>query len=125
MASISVAIVDDRTMSSLHAAYLNDPATTDVLTFPLSGPDEPLEVDIAICLDEARRRAAERGHSVETELLLYVIHGLLHCTGYDDQTPTDADRMHREEDRLLGEIGLGPVYHAPVRQSEQDAEIDR
>ncbi len=110
VARVTVEIVDDHRMAALHERFSNVPGTTDVLTFPSSGPDEPVEVDIAICIDEAARQSRARGHELRRELLLYALHGVLHCTGFDDRTPDDHARMHAEEDRILQAIGLDAVY---------------
>lgn len=110
VARVTVEVIDDHRMTALHERFSNVPGTTDVLTFPASGPGEPVEVDIAICVDEAARQATARGHELRRELLLYALHGVLHCTGFDDRTPAEHARMHAEEDRILQAIGLGVVY---------------
>ena len=107
---VTVRIVDDAEMIDLHRRFHDDPTTTDVLTFDSSEEHGPIDVDIAVCLDEARRNATERGHDVVRELLLYIVHGLLHCCGYDDHDVREHARMHAEEDRILTAIGVGPVY---------------
>ena len=105
---ISVRVVGDESMSEAHRRWCDLDGTTDVLTF--HGIEEDgLHIDLLICVDEARRRAAEFGHDVRRELLLYSIHGLLHCLGHDDHDAESFERMHDEEDRVLREIGVGPV----------------
>ncbi|MEE2681268.1 MAG: rRNA maturation RNase YbeY [Planctomycetota bacterium] len=111
-------IVDDRRMRLLHERWMNDPSTTDVLTFPMSAPDEPIDADIAICLPEAERRGRELGHDRLRELLLYGLHGILHVLGHDDRDQTEYVRMHAEEDRLLERIGLGGVFGPSDRFEE-------
>ncbi len=69
-----------------------------------------IELDTVICVDEARRRADEMGHSVREELLLYCAHSLLHVQGYDDVTAKGAWEMHAREDELLVAAGVGAVY---------------
>lgn len=101
----TVQLVNDGVMSQLHARHMNDPTTTDVLTFA-----DGNEVDVAVCVDEARRRAAELGHDLSRELLLYSLHGLLHAVGFDDREPADFERMHAEEDRLLTAIGIAATF---------------
>jgi probable rRNA maturation factor len=101
----TVQLVNDHVMSQLHERHMNDPATTDVLTFA-----DGDEVDVAVCVDEARRRAAELGHDLFRELLLYSLHGLLHAVGFDDRTRADYERMHAEEDRLLAAIGIAATF---------------
>ncbi len=69
-----------------------------------------VETDILICIDEAQRQANQRGYASRNELLLYVIHGLLHCLGHDDLEEEDSAFMHRVEDAILQAIGVGPVF---------------
>jgi probable rRNA maturation factor len=107
---IGVSIVDDERMAALHRDHCRLDSTTDVLTFPLSEPGTPLEVDLAVCADEAARRAEELGHSIERELLLYIVHGLLHCCGYNDHTEADFAAMHETEDAVLEAIGVGATF---------------
>lgn len=106
-------IVADAEMAAAHQKYSGIPGTTDVLTFDLRddpAAGDPLDVDLWICIDEARRHAADHGHSVERELLLYIIHGVLHCRGFDDHTQADHLAMHAEEDRILEAIGVGATF---------------
>ncbi len=105
----TVRIVDDAEMSAAHERFSRVSGPTDVLTF-VSEADEGLEIDLLACLDEASRRAASFEHDATHELLLYVVHGVLHAIGHDDHDPEAHARMHAEEDRLLTEIGVGPVY---------------
>jgi probable rRNA maturation factor len=108
---LNLAVVDDEQMSELHGQYLGIAGTTDVLTFDLrDDPDQPVEGDIVICIDEARRQAGDRGHDTRLELLLYAVHGLLHLLGEDDHDPADYEKMHKREDDLLTRAGLGAVF---------------
>ncbi len=112
MARITVKIVDDTRMRDLHERYRGRACTTDVLTFDHSLGQGPVEADIVLCVDEAARRAAERGHRIERELLLYALHGVLHCAGFDDRTPEHFEAMHAEEDRILTALGVGRTFTA-------------
>lgn len=133
MGEVRVRIVGDAEMAQAHQRYSNTPGTTDVLTFDLAEgasrtvgtrPDmsvaaplapAPLDVDILVCIDEARRQGVSRGHAPERELLLYILHGVLHCLGHDDHDDEAFARMHSEEDRVLSAIGIGPVFATPER----------
>ena len=53
---------------------------------------------------------SSREDSIEQELLLYALHGVLHCAGFDDRTNDDFEAMHVEEDRILTAIGVGPTF---------------
>ncbi len=117
---VRIKIIDDREMSRAHEQYKDVPGTTDVLTFDLrDSADDPLDTDLLICIDEAARQADQHGHTVEKELLLYIVHGLLHCLGYDDQDPASAALMHQREDEILVAIGAGAVY-APGEANRKD-----
>ncbi len=113
---VRVRIINDAEMSAAHAQYCNDPTTTDVLTFDLRSSAERnhlpsvLDADVLVCRDQAARQAELRGHSVEQELLLYVLHAMLHCVGYNDHADSDFEAMHREEDRVLHAIGVGQTF---------------
>lgn len=112
---VRVRVVADGEMAAAHMEYAEVEGTTDVLTFDLSEPGEGgsaagLDVDVLACLDEAERQAAGRGHPARCELLLYVVHGVLHCLGFDDHDDDEYARMHAEEDRVLSAIGVGGVF---------------
>ncbi len=110
-------IISDTEMKSLHCRFLGIPATTDVMTFdmrpsPPTADRDCLQLDTAICIDEAQRQCARRNIPLRSELLLYAVHSLLHVSGYDDRTPAAARRMHRREDELLEALGVGLVYQS-------------
>jgi probable rRNA maturation factor len=107
---ITVAIVDDERMRALNRTHRGVADTTDVLAFERGADDSAIEADIVVCADEAARRAAELGHPLEQELLLYALHGILHCAGFDDRTNEDFEAIHVEEDRILAAIGVGPTF---------------
>lgn len=107
-------LVDDRRMIQYHQQTMNLPTTTDVLTFNYTDDsikNAPLDLETIICVDEAQRQAVIREHLLpELELLLYAVHSLLHCLGYDDRTNQQALRMHRKEDSIFRQMGLPAVY---------------
>lgn len=107
---LSVRLVDDATAAALHGEHFSDPTTTDVMTFP-DGSWDPgsgalLLGDLAVCVDVARREAKARGRSVADELILYILHGVLHLLDYDDRTPAQRARMWARQRELLATIGI-------------------
>jgi probable rRNA maturation factor len=116
---VSILIANDKTMSRLHQQFLQIAGPTDVLTFEIerSSKGRVIGGEIIICLPEARRQARQRKIPVSHELLLYALHGLLHLAGYDDVKTRDYDKMHREEDRVLTAIGIGPTF-VPTAQDD-------
>lgn len=115
--SVRAKVVNDQQMSAAHKKFSGIEGTTDVLTFDLApqGSTENfehkvLDTDLIICIDEAARQAEQHNHSPAHELLLYIIHGTLHCLGYDDHTDKDFKAMHDKEDQLLTAAGIGPLF---------------
>lgn len=121
--TINLLIVNDERMAELHMTFSGVEGTTDVLTFDLrDDPAAAVEGDLVICLDTARREAQARGHDTRLEALLYALHGVLHLLGYDDHAPAARAKMHRAEDHLLGQVGLGPVYARAAARSRPKPE---
>lgn len=111
---LRVRVVGDAEMARAHEKHLGDPSTTDVMTFDLAegaaARGAPVDADLLVCADEAARKAHEHGYSVQRELLLYVVHGLLHCLGHDDHDEASYQRMHALEDELLEAVGVGATF---------------
>ena len=109
---MAVTIAGDALMRKLHHRYLGDSASTDVLTFELDKNNSGAVVSgqIVICLPVARRAAKIRGIPIEKELLLYALHGMLHLAGFDDRTVAGFNAMHKKEDQILIQMGIGPVF---------------
>lgn len=116
---VRVRVVNDSEMSAAHKEFLEIDGTTDVITFDMSEPgpggSAVLDADLLICLDEASRQAGARGHDAERELLLYVVHGVLHCLGYDDHDEEQYAAMHAREDEVLRAIGVGATFATEPR----------
>jgi len=112
-AKISLAFVDNTTIHRINKQFLEHDEPTDVITFPLSNAGaKKLEGELVIGIEIAMEQAAERGHGVETELCLYVIHGLLHLCGYDDRSKKDAAEMRVKEREYLKLLKLPDIAGA-------------
>src|SRR5438128_3013960 len=107
-AEISLAFVDNATIHTLNKRYLDHDEPTDVLSFPLS-EGKKLAGELVIGAEVAQAQAAERGHDVQAELALYVIHGLLHLCGYDDHSDEDVKEMRERERAYLKELGYPDI----------------
>ncbi len=109
-AEISVAFVDNPTIHTLNKRYLDHDEPTDVLSFPLSEPNaRRLAGELVIGVQVAQAQAQERRHDVQQELALYVIHGLLHLCGYDDNDEEAVQEMRRRERHYLAALGLPDI----------------
>ncbi len=99
---VTVAIVTDARVRALNRRFRRQDHPTDVLSFP-AGERGQLG-DVVIAAGVARRQARDAGHSLQTELRVLALHGLLHLLGYDHDA--DDGRMARLERRLRLKGGL-------------------
>jgi len=115
--TVSIAIVGDSEMRKINKQFLNRNSTTDCLSFNLSDNDtqSPKSFELVVNAEKAIKEANLRGHSSETELALYITHGLLHNLGFDDSTRHQAEKMHQTEDEILQQLGFGLVYNKSTR----------
>ena len=97
---LSVTFVDDKEMEELHIKWMNEPGTTDVLSFPMDmpeGKDDAVTLgDIVIDPIVAAHQAASAGHSTEHEIYILAAHGLLHILGYD--------HADRDEEKIMFDL---------------------
>ncbi len=112
---LSLAFVSEDVMTQLHVQWMDEPGSTDVLSFPmdnlrtgtaeqLSGPG--LLGDIVVCPQVAQRQAEMAGHTFAAECELLITHGMLHLLGHDHYEPDEHAVMFGLQDRLLAEWRL-------------------
>jgi probable rRNA maturation factor len=105
-ASISIALVDQAAIHAINRSHLGHDWPTDVISFPLSEPTDPmLAGELVVSAEMAASTAAEIGVDPRDELALYVVHGLLHLCGYDDLSESEAEAMRRRENEWLTACG--------------------
>ncbi len=107
-AEIGLCFVDASEMTRLNETFLRHAGSTDVITFDYSAPQSKTRDaipqhhgEIFICVDEAVLQARKFGTNWQSEIVRYVVHGVLHLIGHDDRRPTARRKMKREENRLL------------------------
>jgi probable rRNA maturation factor len=92
-AEIGVLVVSDRKIADLHRRFMKIAGPTDVITFQHG--------EILISAETAQRQAAAFGTSLEHELRLYLVHGLLHLHGFDDHDPAARRRMDSVQEGIV------------------------
>ena len=92
---VEISLVSAKEIGRIHAEFLDDPTPTDVITFDHG--------EILICPAVAKEQGKEHDRTMEEELLLYGIHGLLHIQGWSDLTPKKRTAMHAEQERVFAE----------------------
>lgn len=109
-AELSIVFVTSQKIRALNKKYLNRTYATDVLAFNLT-PDyetertpSPLIGDVFISTDAARQSVKIYHTDIAHEIVLYVVHGILHLLGYDDHSESDTREMRSAEARLMDRL---------------------
>lgn len=111
-AELNIVFIDNKRIKEINKTFLGHNYATDVLSFAYHEPSRKNNItgEIVISVEMAAKFAQKRGFSVEGEIALYLVHGLLHLLGYDDRQKSDAKKMHQREGELLLNFG----YSIPV-----------
>ena len=122
--ALEVLFVDGEEIRRLNREMRNTDRVTDVLSFPtLDGikgqaickADFPFDIDeegrlllgsIVVCAQRAREQAEEYGHSYERELHYLIVHGVMHCLGYDHEEESEKAEMRTQEELILTKLGI-------------------
>lgn len=103
---IGVRLTDNASIHEINARHLSHDYPTDVISFPYNDSDGQLEGELVASVETAVENAADVGWDPSNELLLYVIHGVLHIAGMDDHSDQDRAEMRAAEKSVLHAIGI-------------------
>ena len=114
---ISVSFIDNEAIHQLNLEYREKDKPTDVLSFPIWEKEELEDGsafdghavtlgDIIISAEQAKAQAEEYGHSYERELHYLLVHGIMHCLGYDHEEEEDKREMREKEEYILQKLGI-------------------
>lgn len=112
---ISISFVTDEEIRSLNKQYLSRDYYTDVISFPFQDNPEPMEYpdilgEVIISIERAIHNQSIYNTSPETEVKLYIIHGILHLLRYNDSTEKEKNEMQKREEELLKLLeGVSPL----------------
>jgi probable rRNA maturation factor len=112
LAELSSLLMDVEAMTELHVKWMDEPGPTDVMSFPMDeldtarrpdemGPGPALLGDVVLCPAVATEQAVQAGHSLDDELHLLTVHGILHLLGFDHAEPADERKMFTLQNELL------------------------
>ncbi len=111
---LSILVVDDSRIRELNLQYREKDSATDVLSFPqLEEDEEPgfsghLLGDVVLSIETAKIQAKEHNLSLEEELILLLIHGILHLLGYDhERSASEAEAMQNKSRQLFDKLYPG------------------
>lgn len=110
---VTIVLADDAQLRELNRQYLDVDAPTDVLSFP-SGEVDPESGaaylgDVILSMPRAQAQATAGGHTLEAEVQLLVVHGVLHLLGYDHAEAADKTKMWTAQARALTTLGLSDI----------------
>jgi probable rRNA maturation factor len=100
LGELSIVVLEEPRMASLHGRFLDDPTETDVITFE-GDPDLGLAGEIFVCADVASSYVDGDHERFPAELCLYIVHGYLHLAGFDDTSPILRRAMRAAEKRAM------------------------
>ena len=122
--AIEFVFVDGEEIRRLNREMRDTDKVTDVLSFPaldeikgqpIYGEDFPYEMDeegnlllgsVVVCCERAREQAEEYGHSYNRELHYLLVHGIMHCLGYDHMNEEEKAEMREKEEFILNKLGI-------------------
>lgn len=124
---LSILLADDKQLRQLNKQFRGKNKPTDVLSFPAPEEFVDLAGDLAISLDTAQKQAASFNHTLDQELRVLLLHGILHLAGYDHET--DTGEMAAKELDLRTRLKLstnliervqGATSRGPEKKSNRD-----
>ncbi len=128
-AEVGVVITNDRVVADLNRRYRGISGSTDVLSFSLDGeaasgdsfvspPDRPYHLgEVVVSYPQAARQASEYGRTVEEEVAILTVHGLLHLMGFDHEEEEEERAMRAQEAQALAVLGIGEKGLDPGKAS--------
>jgi probable rRNA maturation factor len=102
---LAIYLVRAPEMACLNETFLRHTGSTDVITFNYAENSSlPLHGELFICIDDAIVQARQFRTTWQSELVRYIIHGILHLRGFDDLRPAARRKMKQQENRLLKQM---------------------
>ncbi len=102
LGTVEVALVDDSTSDQVHREFMDIEGATDVITFHHG--------EIVIGAEVARRQAAEYDEPLGREIFRYLVHGLLHLAGHEDEHPAERRTMERAQEEIVAALWSGGLH---------------
>lgn len=102
LATLEVALVDDATSARVHLDFMNIEGPTDVITFHHG--------EIVISTEVASRQAADYGEPLGREILRYLVHGLLHLAGYEDEKTDQSAAMESVQESIVAKLWTSSLH---------------
>ena len=112
-AALSILLTDDAAQRELNRQWREKDKSTNVLSFPAIKPFAPITGligDISLARETLEREAGELGKPFTDHFTHLIVHGFLHCLGYDHETEDEALAMEGLETQILAQLGIDDPY---------------
>jgi probable rRNA maturation factor len=111
LASLNYIFCTDKRLLEVNREFLSHDYYTDIITFNMSDPGEPIQGEIYISTDRVRDNAELMGVSIKDEIHRVIFHGALHLCGYGDKSDKEIQLMRKKEDDLLRSYKMFHMEH--------------
>lgn len=118
--SIGVRITNDETIRELNAQHLGHDYATDVISFGYAADTPTIEGELVASVDTALRESESANWPTTHELMLYIVHGVLHITGMDDHDPADRAAMRAAEQTVFLKLGIDEITRCGADGNDDD-----
>jgi probable rRNA maturation factor len=112
-AELTIVLADDEKLQDLNLDFRGIDSPTDVLSFPANEPDPDTGTvyigDVIVSVDRAQEQALAGGHSLQAELQLLIVHGVLHLLGHDHADPDQKNSMWAAQSIILSKLGIAGI----------------
>ena len=107
---VSVIVTNDIVLNRLKKRFFQEDVLTDTISFRYQEPGSPIDGEVYLSLDRIQENAQKYNNNFKDELVLVLIHSLLHLIGYDDQTPTQKKIMTRVQQSYQNKISIKYLF---------------
>lgn len=101
LGGINYIFCSDEMLLKINQDFLQHNYYTDIITFGLHEPGQPIEAEIYISIDRVKDNAIQHGVTYENEMKRVLFHGALHLCGYKDKKKSEIQEMRAKEDQYL------------------------
>jgi len=109
---ITIIAAGDPILNRLKKQYFHDDVLTDTISFNFNEPGEAIEGEIYISIDRIKDNARRFDNTFQQELILVILHSILHLIGYNDQHPDEKQQMEQLQQRYLHQIHVKRLFRA-------------
>jgi probable rRNA maturation factor len=118
---IGVRITNDASIRQLNAQHLGHDYATDVISFGYEADSPRVDGELVASVDTAMQKAAEIQWPFRHELLLYIVHGVLHICGMDDYEEIDRAAMRKAEQDVFLELGIDEIFRCGADKQDEES----